>query len=521
MTTSSDPDTGATDPKTPQPPKKPQVNLEVLLSLVDPTWKPDLHRGLDYLWTIMDESERESFLKGITTVSTSTSMSTVVPMPPKSGQPVTRPSPPQPPQAQQAQASESLVTGDQSEEPGDVPASSSQTKPADVPVPQSSASTEAVESQQDIEVESNEAQQGTATVNEESDKGSTMETATVHSSQLATAGSTTGGAEQSTETTDSPTIRNHLRNYTIGSLHLDSYVDIFNILSATASKYVDPEGTYVRKLGLANYPYQLRTALGGHDPVIVFVDSEIEQAILTMAEDLSRVREYYPLRDVIDWVKFQYHLALMQHAAPMGWTAPGFRMGGRFPLAVQNMCQRLMTHDAFVKYHTTPMKDWHKVRHMLTLKKDKDTRSNYAHDAIQALCQYAEYASKNDTEVQQLLLYTAIVEYSSWATELDSISAVVNTGLGVVELPVSQVEQLERQSRQAEAALMQQIQRADEADARRREKNREKKEKRARSSNPASSQPTVSLHEYEPPPEQSSDEGDVAKKLDFDAEAQS
>ena len=62
---------------------------------------------------------------------------------------------------------------------------------------------------------------------------------------------------------------------------------------------------------------------------------------------------------------------------------------------------------------------------------------------------------------------------------------------------------------------------ADAADARRREKNREKKEKRARSTKPVSSQPTVSLHEYEPPPEQSSDEGDVAKKLDFDAEAQS
>ena len=217
MTTSSDPDTGTTDPKTPQPPKKPQVNLEVLLSLVDPTWKPDLHRGLDYLWTIMDESERQSFLKGITTVSTSTSMSTVVPMPPKSGPPVTSPSPPQPSQREPAQVSESSVTGDQSGEPGNVPASSSQTEPADVSEPQPGTSAEVVETQQDTEVESNEAQQGTATVNEESDKGSTMETATVHSSQLATAGSTTGGAEQSTETTDPPAIRNHLRNYTIGS----------------------------------------------------------------------------------------------------------------------------------------------------------------------------------------------------------------------------------------------------------------------------------------------------------------
>ena len=158
LTASGDPDTGVTDPRTPQPPKKPQVNLEVLLSMVDPTWKPDMHKGLDYLWTIMNEFERESFLKGITTVSTSTSMSTVVPMPPKSGQPVTRPSPPQPPQPQQAQPSEPSGTDSQPVVGGAIPVSS----------PQAVARSEAVESQQDIDLESNEAQQGTATVNEES-----------------------------------------------------------------------------------------------------------------------------------------------------------------------------------------------------------------------------------------------------------------------------------------------------------------------------------------------------------------
>ena len=123
-----------------------------------------------------------------------------------------------------------------------------------------------------------------------------------------------------------------------------------------------------------------------------------------------------------------------------------------------------------------------------------------------------EYAAQNDAEVQQLLLDVTTVDYPSWATELDNISAVVNIGSGVVELPVSQVERLERQAKVAEDSLMDQIQRANAADARRREKNREKKEKRARSTNPSSSQPTVSLHEYEPPPEQSSEEGDVAKK---------
>ena len=85
LTAPSDPDVAGIEPATPMPPRRPPINLEVLVSLTDPKWNPDLHRGLDYLWTIMDESERNAFLEGVTTDSelTSTSMSTVVPMPTK------------------------------------------------------------------------------------------------------------------------------------------------------------------------------------------------------------------------------------------------------------------------------------------------------------------------------------------------------------------------------------------------------------------------------------------------------
>ena len=158
------------------------------------------------------------------------------------------------------------------------------------------------------------------------------------------------------------------------------------------------------------------------------------------------------------------------------------------------------------------------MRHMLTLKRNQEVTSAYVHDAIQALCQYVDYAEHNDTEIQQLLLDITTVDYPSWKGDLDSITTVINTGSGMIELPVSQVE---RQAKEAGDALVEEIQRAKEADERRREKAREKKEKRPQSSTPAPPQPTVSLHEYVPPPEQSSDEGDVAKKLDFEAEAQS
>ena len=130
-------------------------------------------------------------------------------------------------------------------------------------------------------------------------------------------------------------------------------------------------------------------------------------------------------------------------------------------------------------------------------------------------------AQEYNADIEQLLLDTLIMEYSSWASEVDTISDVIRTGSGIVELPAAQVEQMERQSRQAEEDLIQQVQRESEADARRREKERKKKEKRARSSNPDPPQPTVSILEYEPPPDSSSDVEEVAKKLDFEEEAHS
>ena len=95
---------------------------------------------------------------------------------------------------------------------------------------------------------------------------------------------------------------------------------------------MDPEGTYVRRLSLASYSVQLRAVLGNNDPVIVLVDSEIEQAILSMAGDLSKVREHYPSESGIDWVLFQYHLTIMQHAAPNWVDGTGIQDGWKVSL---------------------------------------------------------------------------------------------------------------------------------------------------------------------------------------------
>ena len=168
LTAPSDSEAGTADPVTPLPPRRPQINLEVLVSLVDPTWNPDLHQGLDYLWTIMNEFERRSFLEGITTERTSTAMSTVVPMPSKAAQPVTTPLQPRPTQEGQRQASESTAMDGQQREAGNVLASSSQTEQAEVTETQHGTATGDAEAQQNTEVEANETRQDTAAVVEHS-----------------------------------------------------------------------------------------------------------------------------------------------------------------------------------------------------------------------------------------------------------------------------------------------------------------------------------------------------------------
>ena len=120
LTAPSDPDVSGTEP-----PRRPPISLGKLVSFTDSTWNPDLHRGLDYLWTIMDESERNAFLESITTEPTSTSTSTVVPMPTKAAQPAIKPLQIQPPrEGEQRPGSTAMV--DQQGKSGDTPAFSSE-----------------------------------------------------------------------------------------------------------------------------------------------------------------------------------------------------------------------------------------------------------------------------------------------------------------------------------------------------------------------------------------------------------
>ena len=251
----------------------------------------------------------------------------------------------------------------------------------------------------------------------------------------------------------------------------------------------------------------MRELLGGYDPVIVFVDSEIEEAIRAMAGDLSALSQRYPSQYGIDWITFQYHLSLMQQDAPMGWNAPGFRMGGRIPMSVGK----------FTNCHSTPIRDWQRVKHMVTLRRDPAMRENYVHDAIGALAHYNKIAIEASPQLEELVMDDMMmVEYNDWSSQLDTLSDAIRTGTGVAAIPDSRMEERERQAREAEADLIQSIEDENEARARRNQKKRERKERRSHSRTQPSHH-TVVLLDYHPPQEPSDEEGEsVTRRLDFD-----
>ena len=481
-------------PRTPIQTPKPPPTLEDLVAISDPTWNPDLHKGLDYLWAIMQVPEREAFLRGLAAQQESTSMSAMVQIPPEETQQAAESTQPPPIQEEPEQPADSTAMEGPPEEPGDDPA-----VPSDQP---------------DLE----EVKKESDSVKQEDDQSDGDEAAADQVSQVATAGSVLGEAEPAADLQLAQVRRNRLARYTIGSIGLDSFVDIFNILSATASKYVDPEGTFVRKLSLSALPPYMRESLGDYDPVIVFVDSEIEEAIRTLAGDLSSLRRRYPSQNGIDWITFQYHMSLMQQDAPRGWHAPGFRMGGRIPLSVGNICQNHMAHDEFALCHTTPIRDWQRVRHMNTLGRDLATRENYVHDAVGALVHYNQLAMQANPQLEEMVMDDMMmIDHDDWITQVDTLSDAIRTGTGVAAIPDPRMEERERQAREAEADLIQTIEEENEERARRSQRRKEKKERRSHSTTQPPA-PTVVILDYHPPHEPSTDgeEESVTRRLEFD-----
>ena len=481
-------------PRTPIQTPKPPPTLEDLVEISDPTWNPDLHRGVDYLWAIMQDSERQAFLTGITQPQESTSMSAMVPPTSEPTSPPTEPTQPQPNQEETGQPEETSAMEGTHEESGEFP------------VPTSDQPT-----LEEIKKESD-------SVKQENDQSDSEEAAADQASQVATAGSVLGDVGQVVDLQLPQVRRNPMARYSNGNMSLDTFVDIFNILCATASRYVDSEGTFVRKLTMSDYPLYIRESLGGYDPIIVFVDSEIEEAIRASVGDLSSIMRRYPLHPGVDWITFQYHMSLLQQEAQTGWNAPGFRRGGRLPMSVGNICQNLIAHDAFVSCHSTPIKDWRRVRHMNTLGKDPATRGNYVHDAIAALLDYNQLAAQANPQLEEMVMDDMMmIDHDDWAAHVDTLSDAIRTGTGIIAIPESQLQERERLANEAADDLVQSIDEENEERARKSQKKKEKKDRKSHSTSKPPA-PTVVLTDYSPPPEPSTEEEgeSVTRKLDFD-----
>ena len=104
-------------PRTPIQTPKPPPTLEDLVAISDPTWNPDLHKGLDYLWAIMQVPEREAFLRGLAAHRESTSMSAMVQISSEATQPAIEPTQPPPLQEEPGQSAESTAVEGPQEEP--------------------------------------------------------------------------------------------------------------------------------------------------------------------------------------------------------------------------------------------------------------------------------------------------------------------------------------------------------------------------------------------------------------------
>ena len=269
-----------------------------MVTISDPSWNPDLHPGVDYLWAVMQVSEREAFLRGFANRQESTSMSTMVQIASEPTQPAIEPAQVQPSVEGSGQPADAAM-----EDP-DQPAENVE----DDSYPSVETDAE-VAPQQELEnppgVSSD--QLDTGRIKKESNYDDDEQTVAEMISQVATAGSVEGDSESAAHPLQTRERRNKLARYMIGNLGLDSFIDIFNVLCATASKYVDSAGTFVRKLSLSESSPDVLELIGEYDPVIVFVDSEIEEAIRVLADDLSGLRRKYSTpQGGIDWITFQY-----------------------------------------------------------------------------------------------------------------------------------------------------------------------------------------------------------------------
>ena len=141
-----------------------------------------------------------------------------------------------------------------------------------------------------------------------------------------------------------------------------------------------------------------------------------------------------------------------------------------------------VTHDDFTKRHSTDLKEWHKVKHMLTLKRDPETCKQYVFEAASALLEYNQIALQKDAEFPTETIHEKVEPEENWHPLLGDITEMLRKGTSTEPLDPEQQQTLERsneESAKAAEELLQGEEEELEAAERKRQKRKEKKGRKA------------------------------------------
>ena len=158
---------------------------------------------------------------------------------------------------------------------------------------------------------------------------------------------------------------------------------------------------------------------------------------------------------------------------------------------------------------------------MNTLRRDPETRKNYAYEAVSALALYCKRAREANPQLEaEAMDDMMMMDYDEWSSQIDNISEAIRTRSSAPAIPDSELEERDRQARATGLSLIQAIEDEEEARARRNQKKRDKKGRKSQASTQPS-EPTVLLLNYHPPPEPSEEDTEsVTRRIDFDQGSQ-
>ena len=85
---------------------------------------------------------------------------------------------------------------------------------------------------------------------------------------------------------------------------------------------------------------------------------------------------------------------------------------------------------------------------MNTLRRDPETRKNYAYEAVSALALYCKRAREANPQLEAAAMDDMMMmEYDEWSSQIDTISEAIRTRSSEPAIPDSEMEERDRRAR--------------------------------------------------------------------------